>query len=77
MRPRSRPFEVSYRYTVPSAQLEQRPDLLAEGPDAALWAIMDKIVDDYAPVVQCLDTDISELEATVFTGSVAPSERIF
>ena len=58
-------------------RLEQRPDLLAEGPDAALWAIMDKIVDDYAPVVQCLDTDISELEATVFTGSVAPSERIY
>ena len=58
-------------------RLEQRPDLLAEGPEAALWAIMDKIVDDYAPVVQCLDTDISELEATVFTGSVAPSERIY
>src|SRR6185312_15814639 len=43
----------------------------------ALWAIMDKIVDDYLPVVQCLDTDISELEETVFTGSVAPSERIY
>ena len=27
--------------------------------------------------MQCLDTDISELEATVFTGSVAPSERIY
>jgi magnesium transporter len=58
-------------------RLEQRPDLLAEGSDAALWAIMDKIVDDYLPVVQCLDTDISELEETVFTGSVAPSERIY
>ena len=58
-------------------RLEQRPDLLAEGPDAALWAIMDKIVDDYAPVVQDLDRDITELEETVFTGSVAPSERIY
>ncbi|MGZ4305923.1 MAG: magnesium and cobalt transport protein CorA [Solirubrobacteraceae bacterium] len=58
-------------------RLEQRPDLLAEGPNSALWAIMDKVVDDYLPVVQCLDTDISELEATVFTGSVAPSERIY
>ena len=27
--------------------------------------------------MQCLDTDISELEATVFTGSVAPSERMW
>jgi magnesium transporter len=58
-------------------RLEQRPDLLAEGSVSALWAIMDKIVDDYLPVVQDLDTDISELEETVFTGSVAPSERIY
>lgn len=59
------------------SRLEHRPDLLAEGPYAALWAIMDKIVDDYAPVVQCLENDIAELEETVFTGSVAPSERIY
>jgi magnesium transporter len=58
-------------------RLEGRPDLLAEGPSSALWAIMDKIVDDYLPVVQCLDRDIEELEKTVFTGSVAPSERIY
>jgi magnesium transporter len=30
------------------ARLEERPDLLAEGPASALWAIMDKIVDDCA-----------------------------
>jgi magnesium transporter len=59
------------------ARLEQRPDLLAEGPSSALWAIMDKVVDDYAPVVQCLERDIEELEATVFTGSIAPGERIY
>jgi magnesium transporter len=58
-------------------RLEQRPDLLAEGPDAALWAVMDKIVDDYLPVVQCLEQDIGQLEEAVFTGSVAPSERIY
>jgi magnesium transporter len=59
------------------ARLEERPDLLAEGPGSALWAIMDKVVDDYAPVVQCLERDIEELEATVFTGSIAPGERIY
>jgi magnesium transporter len=58
-------------------RLEERPDLLAEGPSSALWAIMDKIVDDYAPVVQCLERDIEELEEQVFKGSVAPSERIY
>jgi magnesium transporter len=59
------------------ARLEHRPDLLAEGPTSALWAIADKIVDDYAPVVQCLERDIEEMEATVFNGEVVPSERIY
>ena len=59
------------------ARLEARPDLLAEGPNSALWAIMDKVVDDYAPVVQSLEQDIEELEASVFKGSVAPNERIY
>jgi magnesium transporter len=59
------------------ARLEHRPDLLAEGPSAVLWAIMDQIVDDYRPVVQCLERDIESIEATVFAGTVAPSERIY
>src|SRR5262249_56262407 len=29
------------------ARLEQRPDLLAGGPDAALWALIDQIGDGY------------------------------
>jgi magnesium transporter len=59
------------------ARLEQRPELLAEGPNSALWAILDKVVDDYAPVVHGLERDIEELEATVFGGAVAPNERIY
>jgi magnesium transporter len=58
-------------------RLERRPELLGEGPPAALWAIMDKVVDDYAPVVTCLERDIEELEAVVFSGEVAQSERIY
>jgi magnesium transporter len=59
------------------ARLEHRPDLLAEGPNSALWAIMDKIVDDYTPVIHGLERDIEEMEATVFKGDVVPSERIY
>ena len=44
---------------------------------SALWAIMDKVVDDYAPVAQCLERDIEEMEATVFKGDVVPSDRIY
>ncbi|HKH16424.1 MAG TPA: magnesium and cobalt transport protein CorA [Solirubrobacteraceae bacterium] len=58
-------------------RLEERPQLLREGPQAALWAILDKVVDDYAPVVEELERDIEEVEQTVFTGAVAPVQRIY
>ncbi len=58
-------------------RLENRPDLLREGAAAALWAIIDTIVDDYTPVVDGLDRDVEEVEATVFSGATAPAERIY
>ena len=58
-------------------RLEERPKLLEEGPAAVLWAIIDKIVDDYAPVVEGLERDIEEVEQTVFSGSRAPTHRIY
>ncbi len=58
-------------------RLEQRPDLMKAGSSAVLWAILDQVVDGYAPVVAGLDTDIDQIEATVFTGTVAPTERIY
>jgi magnesium transporter len=58
-------------------RLEQRPELLALGSSSALWAILDEVVDDYAPVVTGLERDIDEVEATVFSGTVAPTERIY
>jgi magnesium transporter len=58
-------------------RLEQRPELLKEGTGAVLWAILDKVVDDYSPVVEGLERDIEEVEATVFSGAAAPTERIY
>jgi magnesium transporter len=58
-------------------RLERRPELLGEGPGAVLWAILDKVVDDYAPVVEGLERDIEEVEKTVFSGAAAPTERIY
>src|SRR3954449_3203067 len=58
-------------------RLERRPELLQEGPGAVLWAIMDKVVDDYAPVIEGLESDIEEVEKTVFSGAAAPTERIY
>ena len=58
-------------------RLERRPELLAVGSLSALWAILDQVVDGYAPVVAGLEHDIDQIEATVFTGSAAPTERIY
>jgi magnesium transporter len=58
-------------------RLEQHPELLQAGPASVLWAILDKVVDDYAPVVEGLERDIEDVEATVFSGTVAPTERIY
>jgi magnesium transporter len=58
-------------------RLEQRPELLENGTSSVLWAILDQIVDGYGPVVVELERDIEQVEATVFAGSVAPTERIY
>ena len=58
-------------------RLERRPDLLAAGSSSALWAILDEIVDKYAPVVLAVEHDVDEIEETVFSGTVAPTERIY
>ncbi len=58
-------------------RLEERPKLLTEGTAAVLWAILDTIVDDYAPVIEGLERDVEEVEQTVFSGAAAPTERIY
>jgi len=58
-------------------RLEDRPELLATGSLSVLWAVMDAVVDAYAPVVLEVERDVDDIEATVFSGSVAPAERIY
>jgi magnesium transporter len=58
--------------------LEGRPDLLRCGPGAAVHAIIDRVVDDYAPVVEAVDRQIRDVEAEVFSASRDnPAERIY
>ncbi|HEX8132834.1 MAG TPA: magnesium/cobalt transporter CorA [Actinomycetes bacterium] len=59
-------------------QIESRPDLLRFGPSAVLYAIMDRVVDDYLPVIHGLDQDIKEVEKEVFSEAGSnPAERIY
>jgi magnesium transporter len=58
-------------------RLESMPELLCRGPEAILYAIMDRVVDDYAPVVAGLEHDIDEIESEVFGGKAGVSKRIY
>ncbi|MFI5620912.1 magnesium and cobalt transport protein CorA [Streptomyces sp. NPDC051567] len=58
-------------------RMEQTPELLALGPEAALYAILDAVVDGYAPVVAGVQTDIDEIETEVFRGDPEVSRRIY
>jgi magnesium transporter len=57
--------------------LESRPDLLRRGPVAILHAIMDRVVDDYAPVVAGVENDIEEIEDQVFNGNPGAPRRVY
>jgi magnesium transporter len=57
--------------------LENDPELLAHGPYAVLWGVLDRVVDDYAPVLEGLQRDIDEIEEEVFGGDTEVSKRIY
>jgi magnesium transporter len=58
-------------------RMENDPELLARGPEAVLYAILDSVVDGYAPVVAGLQKDIEEIEVQVFRGDPSVSRRIY
>ena len=58
-------------------RMESDPDLLRLGPEAVLYAILDGVVDGYAPVVAGLQNDIDEIETEVFGGDPKVSRRIY
>jgi magnesium transporter len=57
--------------------LEARPHLLRRGPVAILHAIVDRVVDDYTPVVAGVEHDIDEIEDEVFDGTAGASRRVY
>ena len=60
------------------AELEADPERLRVGPAAVLHAVLDRVVDDYAPVMTGLDDDIGEIEEEVFSDAAGnPVERIY
>jgi magnesium transporter len=79
-----RDFVVTVRHGPAASLAEVRRGLEADaqqmqwGPGSVLYAIADKIVDDYATVMRGLDADIDQIEHHVFSGpDKAHAERIF
>ena len=77
-------FLVSVRHGLASElgdvrrEAESRPDLLRSGPSAIVHAIVDKVVDDYAPVLSGVGEDVEDVEREVFSADRAnPTERIY
>ncbi|MFD7614220.1 magnesium and cobalt transport protein CorA [Streptomyces sp. NPDC059828] len=58
-------------------RMEDDSELLALGPEAVLYAILDAVVDGYAPVVAGVQNDIDEIETEVFSGDPEVSRRIY
>jgi magnesium transporter len=60
------------------AKLERRSDFLRYGPLAVVHAILDEVVDAYAPVLMALEHDIEEVEQEVFSDKrTNPGRRIY
>jgi magnesium transporter len=77
-------FVISVRHGTASAlgdvrrELERRADLVSHGTGAVLYAIVDRVVDDYSPAADAIEQDIDEVEQQVFTTARAnPAERIY
>jgi magnesium transporter len=58
-------------------RLEDHPELLRDGPAAAVWAVMDKIVDDYEPVMAGLENDVEEVEVSIFGERTDETKRVY
>src|SRR3954465_14240337 len=58
-------------------RMEDDPELLAMGPEAVLYAILDSGVGGYAPVVAGVQKDIDEIEIQVFRGDPTVSRRTY
>ncbi len=61
------------------ARCEADPDFLARGSEAVTAAVLDEVVDGYAPIVEILQEEIDAIEDQLFAGQVDPgvSKRIY
>ena len=59
---------ASLSYAPARRKCESTADLMALGPSYALYAVLDFIVDNYFPIIDCFQTRLNELEHAVLEG---------
>ncbi|WP_411699481.1 magnesium and cobalt transport protein CorA [Conyzicola sp.] len=59
------------------SRLEADPAMLARGTEAILYAILDQVVDEYAPVVARLENAVDEIEDHLFRVEAEVSKTIY
>lgn len=57
---------ASTSYAPARARFERDPEDIAHGPAAALYVVLDQIVDNFLPIVQEFSQDLNELEQDIF-----------
>ena len=57
---------ASTSYAPARARMEREPDLLMHGPGAALYAVLDLVVDNFVPIVEEFSQALNELEQDIF-----------
>ncbi|WP_337001267.1 MULTISPECIES: magnesium/cobalt transporter CorA [unclassified Microbacterium] len=58
-------------------RMEADPALLALGPLAVMYAILNEVVDEYTPVLAGLENDIDEIESQLFEEGTDATQRIY
>jgi magnesium transporter len=58
--------------------LEERASVLGHGPSAVVYAVCDRVVDEYENVAASLEADVDEIEVSVFsTERTSDAQRIY
>lgn len=57
---------ASSSYAATRRRLEREPELLRRGPGAALYAVLDTVVDQYQPIIGEFSTSLNALEQDIF-----------
>jgi magnesium transporter len=55
----------------------ENSELRGHGVGAVAWAVIDKVVDDYRPVVDGIENDIQEVEQDIFARGSDSTQRIY